>query len=141
MAATHALTLRKEERICSQKLIEQLFHDSNSHSLAAFPLRAVYLSVVRVQPEEPSVKILVSVPKRLFKRAVKRNRIKRQVREAYRLQKSILTDMMEKQPGRQLLIAFLWIDNQMYDSEYVARKTKKILQQIAEKATLQTNDA
>ena len=68
-------TLHKAERLCRKKLIGEMF-SGKARSFTCFPLRVVYLPVA----EQPcSATILVSVSKRRFKRAVKRNRIKRQV--------------------------------------------------------------
>lgn len=76
----------KEERLCSKKLIEQLFREGSSFNL--YPLR--FILVKQAQPVFILPQVLISVPKRIFKKAVDRNRLKRQVREAYRLHKHIL---------------------------------------------------
>lgn len=77
-------TFKKIEKLKSQKLIEKLF--SEGKSFAAYPLRLVYL---QTNFEDASkIKAGVSVSKRHFKKAVDRNRIKRLMREAYRLNKS-----------------------------------------------------
>ena len=79
-------TLGKEERLKSKKLIEKLYEEGSS--VKSFPLRLVY-----VQTEHTSdfpVQAAFSVPKRMFKKAVERNRIKRLLREAYRLDKHIV---------------------------------------------------
>ena len=79
-------SLGKEERLKSKKLISKLFTDGNS--IKVFPLRMVYL-----QTEHTSnfpAQIGVSVPKRKFKKAVDRNKIKRLLRESYRTQKNIM---------------------------------------------------
>ena len=76
-------SFRKQERIVSQKLIDELFSGTGSHSMAAFPVRMVCL--LRERPQDaPSAQVLVSVSKRRFRHAVDRNRAKRQIREAYR---------------------------------------------------------
>ena len=124
-------TLSKRERICSQKLTEQLFNSGKAHSMVAFPLRAVYMSIPR-EEQEPQASILVSVSKRYFKRAVKRNRVKRLVREAYRLNKHILTDRLTASPGMALAIAFLWLDPKLHSFHQVENKVKQLLQRIAE---------
>ena len=77
-------TLSKEERLCSRKAMEKLFEGSNK-SILSYPIRAVFQKT-----EETGIRIMISVSKRFFKRAVKRNRIKRQLREAYRLNKHLL---------------------------------------------------
>ncbi|PSR55448.1 ribonuclease P protein component [Adhaeribacter arboris] len=76
----------KEERLRSTKLIEQLFREGSSFNL--YPLRFVYLKPTSPMATTPQV--LISVSKRNFKKAVDRNRLKRQIREAYRLHKGIL---------------------------------------------------
>lgn len=73
-------TLHKTERLDKKKVIDKMF-SGGARSFSVFPLRVVYLSVEEL---EAPVSILVSVSKRRFKRAVKRNRVKRQIREAYR---------------------------------------------------------
>ena len=80
------VTLRKPERLNRKKIIERMFA-GGSRSFSLFPLRVVYLPVPDL---EAQAAILVSVSKRRFKRAVKRNRVKRQIREAYRLNKHLL---------------------------------------------------
>ena len=79
-------TLGKKERLNSKTLIERLFL-GGSKSFPAFPLRVVYMSVEPVEEDMAAASILISVPKKRFKRAVKRNLVKRQVREAYRKNK------------------------------------------------------
>ncbi len=78
-------TFGKEEKLKSRKAIERLFTDAQSHS--AYPLRIVY----RVSEQEKN-QFAVSVSKKRFKLAVDRNKMKRRIREAYRLNKIILAD-------------------------------------------------
>ena len=84
--------LTKSERLNSQLVIDKLFAGGNA-SMAAFPLRIVYMQMEK--DEHPPVSILVSVPKKRFRQAVDRNRMKRLVREAYRLNKHILWNALE----------------------------------------------
>ena len=124
-------TLTKSERLCSKTMIERLFAGGNS-SFPAYPLRVVYMWL---PPTEGTadVSILISVPKKRFKRAVKRNLVKRQVREAYRRNKYILIDALKSQEdGKRLVLAFIWLDNQIHSSEEVQRKVKKLLVHIME---------
>ena len=114
-------TLSKQERLCSRKALEELFAGS-SKSILAYPVRAVFQKT-----EETGIRIMVSVSKRFFKRAVKRNRIKRQLREAYRLNKRIL------QPAEGgLNIAFLWNSNELLPSAKVMEKMQTLLSKINE---------
>ena len=73
----------KEERLCSKKLIAELFRKGSSFNL--YPLRFVILK--NDLPQNPFPQVLISVSKKHFKKAVDRNRIKRQIREVYRLNK------------------------------------------------------
>lgn len=102
-------TLSKEERLSWKRYIDLLF--AEGQSFVAFPLRVIYLMIEEETPAP--VSILVSVPKKKFKRAVKRNRIKRQVREAYRIHKYDLIDpLVEK--NKHILIAFLYLDKEIH---------------------------
>jgi len=121
--------LSKRERIVSRRLIEQLFENGHSHSLTVFPLRAVY-QVFDSSKEYPA-QILVSVSKRHFKHAVDRNRVKRQIREAYRLNKQILDIQIHQ--GRQLAIAFIWMSDELMPSTRVTYSVTSILKKIGER--------
>ena len=77
-------TLGNRERIKSKKQLETLFGGGRSRSMAAFPVRLVYMTQDN-DGTTPQMMMMVSVSKRHFKHAVKRNRAKRQMREAYRL--------------------------------------------------------
>ena len=125
--------LKKTERIVSQKLIDELFAGGQSHSLVAFPLRAVFmtqdLKTSSLQGFQSPVSILISVPKRRFKHAVDRNRIKRQVREAYRKHKALLADCLTD--GQQLSIAFIWLSDRHLPSKEVGARMVTLLKRIA----------
>ncbi|MFH4969283.1 ribonuclease P protein component [Gaetbulibacter sp. M240] len=77
-------TLNSIEKLKGKKLIEQLFEEGRS--VSSFPLRLVYITTHF--KDGAKVKTGVSVSKKSFKRAVDRNRIKRLMREAYRLNKT-----------------------------------------------------
>ena len=74
-------SFKKKERLSGSKSISHLFHEGKS--LSAFPVRILYTIGEGPLP----IKVAISVPKRLFKRAVDRNLLKRRIREAYRLNK------------------------------------------------------
>ena len=96
--------------------------------MAVYPLRAVCMPVER---GSVPVSILISVPKRRFHHAVDRNRMKRQVREAYRLNKSILWNALEDKDFG-MAVAFICIADRPCTSASVARSVKKILYRIEE---------
>ena len=84
-------TLGKQERLKSRKLIGRLYAEGNS--VKAFPLRMMYLQTLHTSNFPAQVG--VSVAKRNFKKAPDRNRLKRLMRETYRLQKGIVYDNLE----------------------------------------------
>lgn len=79
-------TLGKPEKLKSKKLIQKLYEEGSS--VKSFPLRMVFLQTEHTS--KSPIQVGFSVPKRNFKLAVKRNRIKRLLRETYRLQKEIV---------------------------------------------------
>ena len=81
----------KKEKLKSKKLIEKLFKEGKT--LSNFPLKLIYLKVD--VPVDAKFKTGVAVPKKNFKSAVKRNRIKRLLREAYRLNKHLVFNNSE----------------------------------------------
>lgn len=125
-------TFGKKERMTSRKLMEALFGGGRSRSMSAFPLRAVYMEADR-PAGGAAVQVLVSVSKRHFKRAVMRNRVKRQIREAYRLNKHILTEAALWSPGKMLAVAFIWQAGELYDSRRVTESVASLLRRMAEK--------
>ena len=105
-------TLCKAERLNSKILIGKMFEGGVSKSFSIFPIRVVYMPV---EQGEASASILISVSKRRFKRAVKRNRVKRQIREAYRKNKSILLECLQEMCIRDSFKE--WIDRQEIENE------------------------
>jgi len=127
-------TLPKEERIKSRTLIDMLFAGGKSRSMVAFPLRVVYMVKER-ENLEPQTQMLVSVPKRCFKRAVKRNRVKRQVREAYRHSRQILIDRLNSRDefDRSVVMAFIWLDDKLHETDEVSSKVTSLMTRVSEK--------
>lgn len=135
MAESSSLSLPKKERVCSRTLIEALFAGGKSRSLSAFPLRVVYMFKDR-ENLEPQTQMLVSVPKRCFKRAVKRNRVKRQVREAFRHNRQLLLDKLQAHDkfDKVVVMAFIWLDSNLHSSTEVDRKVANLITRISERA-------
>ncbi len=86
-----SFSFSKQEKLKSKKTIELLFQKGNS--ISQYPLKLYYLP--SDEEQEVRIKAAVSVPKRNFKRAADRNRIKRLLREAYRLNKHLIFNNIE----------------------------------------------
>jgi len=102
----HGNTFKKAERLSLNKRIELLF--STGAAISLHPLKIVYLPF----PEsmEYPVQILFTVSSKRFKSAVVRNRIKRRLKESYRLRKSSFYEELSKQ-NRKLLIGIIYTGN------------------------------
>ncbi|WP_298766853.1 ribonuclease P protein component [uncultured Polaribacter sp.] len=125
-------TLGKEERLKSRKLIEKLYSEGNS--VKKFPLRMVYIQTKHTSNFPAQVG--VSVPKRIFKLAVKRNRIKRLMRETYRLQKEIVYNNLDL--PYVFMISYIGKEEIKYESLFV--KMEELLTLFVEKTKKTTNE-
>ena len=138
----------KAERLNSKLIIDKLFAGGNA-STVAFPLRIVYMRVPlrekdgvedgetkaeTVNNTEPPVSILVSVPKKRFHHATDRNRMKRLIREAYRLNKHLLWETL-KDKEYKLAVAFVCITDQLPTFRSVNKSMVKALVHISERLT------
>ena len=122
MSVTLNNNFPKYERLCGQLRIADLY--KRGKRLVVWPLRVTYLPAEDTQ-------VLVWAPKSLFKHAVDRNRVKRQVREAYRHHKQILT---EKVPQEQTLaLAFIWLTDKHHESVTVEKSVKRLLGKVADR--------
>ena len=121
-----ANTLCKAERLNSKILIEKMFA-GGSKSFSIFPLRVVYMPV---ENQDVQASILLSVSKKRFKRAVKRNRVKRQLREAYRMHKHQLLQILT---DKQQQLAIIYLSDELTSSAEIEEKMKILLARISEK--------
>ncbi|MBC7745001.1 MAG: ribonuclease P protein component [Flavobacterium sp.] len=116
-------TFKKEERLCSKKLIEELFHNGSSFLL--YPLRIVWLK--NSLPIKIPAQVVINVSKRRFKRAVDRNLIKRRIRESYRLNKSENLYHFLNENSTQLLLGIHYIGKEIATFNVIDKKLKLVL--------------
>lgn len=120
-------TFKKSERLCSRILMDCLFQGDN-RTATAYPLRAVFLSVEEEQ--QKGVSILISVPKKRFHDAIDRNRVKRQIREAYRKNKHALAEQVA-QSGKGLLVALIYVSAEIETTEQIEKRMIRLLDKIS----------
>ncbi|WP_294178136.1 ribonuclease P protein component [uncultured Coprobacter sp.] len=125
--------LTQAERLCGKKRIDALFTSGNS--FIVYPYRIVYRPVP--DTDNVPVSMFVSIPKKRFKRAVKRNLIRRRIKEAYRKNKHILTDTFQNQKIT-LDMAILYLDKEILDYQTLEKKLKDLLQKLKETVCKET---
>ncbi len=118
-------TFKKNERLCSRTTIEELF--TKGKSFVKYPFRVSYMPIE--SEEQSDAQILISVSKKRFKRAYKRNRLKRLTREAYRLNKNPLISTLQEK-NVKLAVAFIYLPTDMLDYPSVEKGMKKALYKL-----------
>jgi len=136
---------QKHERLCLKKDIAELFEKGEKSSY--FPFRIILSVISSVYSGEDlefgnfnfgvKVQILISVSKRNFKNATDRNRIKRQIREAYRLKKDsflkMIIDHSSENTNHIIHIGFIYTSKVKEPYSLIERKMEKALEEIANK--------
>lgn len=120
--------LSKEEKLCSRKKIEKLFAEGKS--FVQFPLRVVY-RIYEKNTDNDLPQFFISVPKRKFKKAVKRVWLRRRIREAYRLNKNIISHTGNK----NIDMAFIYIATEKNDFHVINQQMTEILNKLSNKIT------
>jgi ribonuclease P protein component len=121
-------TFKKEERLCSKKLLDKLFH--NGSSFLVYPFRIV--SLPETLTFDVRAQVVIAVSKRKFKRAVDRNLIKRRVREAYRLNKAELLYPFLSEKNFQLILSIHYIGKDISEYQFIEKKLKQAIKKLTE---------
>ena len=121
---TTGFSFHKNERLCSKKVIDKLFIEGKS--VFVYPVKIVYLETSL--PAKNKVQAAFTVGKRNFKRAVKRNLIKRRMREAYRLNKQKFYDELGE---KQLAVFFIYTAKTISDYKQIETAIIKGLKKLS----------
>ena len=119
-------TFSKSERLCSKILIEKLF--KSGHTFYLEPFKVFWLETPDLESVS-NAQLLTGVSKKNLKKSVDRNKIKRRIKEAYRLNKQILYDTLEIN-NKKFIIAILYTSKQINDFDYIQNKIILILQRL-----------
>lgn len=133
------LYFRKEERLCSKKQIDLLF--SNGSSFILYPFRIVWTPETGVPASPYPAKVIFSVPKRRFKKAVDRNRIKRLLREAYRKNKSLSLYPALRESSLQINLMFIYVGNELFTATEIEKKLNLAIQRLLKTVSISTKPA
>lgn len=121
-------TFCKQERLCSKKLIDDLFR--TGHRLMVFPYSVRWKECTKeTLPENVPAQVLIATSKRFFRHAVDRNRVKRLSRECYRQHKARLYQTLEE-GDTSLLLSINYVGNKIFDYHTLDSKISKVVDQL-----------
>ena len=115
------LSFRKEERLCSRRLIDQLY--TEGHKLMAFPF-----SVQWMKTDGPC-QVMIVAPKRKFHHAVDRNRVRRLTRECYRVRKATLYSFLQEH-NTSIVFSMVYVHNEILSCEQLGKKMDKLFESL-----------
>ena len=121
-------TFCKDERLCKKNLIKILFEKGEKQF--SYPFRVISLNYSL--PVSYPVQLLISVPRSLFRKATDRNKVKRLIREAYRRNKNLLYEPLEKN-HHQMLLCITYTAKEIVSYEEMSGKIIVLLQRLIDK--------
>lgn len=124
MDSLERYTFPKSERLCLEKKIQALFRDGQNFLI--YPYKVIY----RIHDAgEVPIQIAISVSKRYSKRAVRRNRVKRLIRESYRLNRNELQQTLIAQE-KSIEIMFVFVGKKEESFSFMESRMKRVLAEL-----------
>lgn len=121
-------TFRKEERLCKRQLIDSLFSGEGVKKNSEFPLLLLYKEVSSEVSQVP-VQIMFSVSKRKIKLAVKRNLLKRRLKESYRKHKHELSAAINNK-NKNILVSVIYLEKKSLPYNIIEKKIIVLLNRL-----------
>lgn len=118
-------SLGKEYKLCSQKIIETIFEEKKTVKQFPFVINYTFSEL----PTEKPFQIVIAAPKRIFRKAHDRNRVKRLCRETIRKNKYILEDYL-CQKNKQLALFFVYTNKEVMEYEVLYKKTETLFKKL-----------
>lgn len=142
----HKYSLGKDEKLRHRSLVDGTF--SGGKTLYDFPLRLTYRPVDNDRLESSfkngvpsrigSLQMLITVPKKKLRHAVDRVRMRRRIREAYRLNRLHLKELIEKnEKYRTLSMGFVYMHNDLTDYALIEKKMIRLLEKLQKELSTQ----
>ncbi len=117
-------TFTKAERLCSKIIIDKIFESGKTLSVPSLKL----LWIKEADANKQMAQILVSVPKRAFKKAVDRNKLKRRIREAYRKNK---TALQQQENSGNCYLVIIYTDKKIIEYKQIEEKIVQLLKRLS----------
>lgn len=130
MLKNNGFSFSKLEKLTSKKTIEDIYE--KGLKIKSYPFILNYIEIGEEKKVDFQVQIVIAVPKRKVKLAVKRNRLKRQIREAYRLNKSGLVDEVIHQ-NKKLALFLVYIGKEKESYAFIEKKLTLLLSELKQK--------
>ncbi|MBN1182860.1 MAG: ribonuclease P protein component [Bacteroidales bacterium] len=118
-------TFKKEERLCSKKVFEKIFKSGNATD--KYPFKALWINASFDIPYP--AQIAISVPKKNFKKAVVRNLIKRRIREAYRLNKSLFYKQLDTSE-KKIQMVIIYVSKEILPYSAIENNIAELLRKL-----------
>ena len=120
-------SFQKRDKLKSPLEIEALYREKQF--IVSHPLKCYY-SFAEITDNKSNIRVAFSVPKKTFKNATGRNKLKRRMREAYRLHYKTILETFINQKEKQLKLFFIYVGKEILESEKIVQSLRVILQKI-----------
>ncbi|MBK0381815.1 ribonuclease P protein component [Pedobacter sp. SD-b] len=129
-------SFKKEERLCNKKLLSALF--ANGSSFLFYPFRVTWLYSPSALSQQ-AAQIVIGVPKKRFKHSVDRNLLKRRMKEAYRLNKSIKLYPFLMDANRSIILSLTYVGKETSDYAFIFKKMAAMIEILIENINTHEN--